>query len=68
MATPFLDKLPPEIRKEIYECLLDFHVPLRHISQLQPFVKKLTGVDGELPSAYEDPENHACCRAGMDDV
>jgi hypothetical protein len=28
-------------------------VPVRHITQLQPFVKKLTGSDGELPFSYE---------------
>lgn len=57
MACPLLNKLPPELRAKIYEYVLDFDdVPLRHITQLQPFVKKLTGVDGELPFSYEDPE------------
>lgn len=57
MACPLLNKLPPELRKKIYEYILYFDdVPLRHITQLQPFVKKLTGVDGELPFSYEDTE------------
>ena len=57
MACPLLDKLPPELRAKIYEYALYFDdVPLRHITQLQPFVKKLTGSDGELPFSYENPK------------
>ena len=56
MACPLLDKLPAELRTKIYEYVLYFDsVPLRHAKQLQPFVKKLTEVDGELPFSYEDP-------------
>lgn len=41
MACPLLDKLPSELRKQIYECLLNLNnVPLRHATQLQPFVKR----------------------------
>jgi hypothetical protein len=55
MACPLLDKLAPELREKIYGYVLDFdNLPLRHATQLQPFVKKLTGVDGELPFAYEN--------------
>jgi hypothetical protein len=55
MACPLLDKLPPELRRKIYEYVLYFDdVPLRHVKQLQPFIKKLTGGDGELPFSYED--------------
>ena len=57
MACPLLDKLPPELRAKIYEYVLYFDdVPLRHITQLQPFVKELTGFYGELPFSYEDPK------------
>ena len=57
MACPLLNKLPPEVRERIYEYVLYFDdVPLRHITQLQPFVKKLTEVAGELPFSYEVPE------------
>lgn len=53
MACFFLDKLPSELRKQIYEYVLDLDlVPLRHATQLQPFVKKLTGVNGGLPFDY----------------
>lgn len=56
MACLFLDNLPSEIRKQIYEYVLDFDdVPLRHATQLQPFVKKLTGPDGELPFQCKSP-------------
>jgi hypothetical protein len=58
MACTFLDRFPPEVRMRIYGYALYFDdVPLRHLTQLQPFVKKLTGVDGELPFSYEDPAN-----------
>ena len=57
MAFPLLEKLPPELRTKIYEYVLYFEdVPLRHVKRLQPFVKKLTGVDGEMPFLYEDPK------------
>jgi len=56
MACPLLEKLPPELRTKIYEYVLYFdNAPLRHTKQLQPFVKKLTRIDGELPFSYEDP-------------
>lgn len=45
MASPFLDKLAPEIRCRIYEYALAFETPLYHVTQLEPFVKKETGVD-----------------------
>lgn len=56
MSCLFVDKLAPELREKIYRHVLDYeNAPLRHATQLQPFVKKLTGADGELPFAYEDP-------------
>lgn len=55
MACPFLDKLAPELRKQIYEHLLDYErTYLRHATQLQPFLKKLTGVNGSLPFEVAD--------------
>lgn len=57
MACPLLDKLPAELRAKIYEYVLYFEdVPLRHITQLQPFVKKITGGAGGLPFSYENPK------------
>ena len=57
MACPLLNKLPVEFRRRIYEHVLYFDdVPLRHLTQLQAFVRKLTGADGELPFSYEDSE------------
>lgn len=43
--------LPPEIREIIYGYALAFETPLSHVNRMQPFVKKLTGVDGEIPVA-----------------
>lgn len=58
MACHFLDKLAPELRKQIYEYLLEYEwTYLRHATQLQPFVKKLTGVDGSLP--FEEADQSA---------
>jgi hypothetical protein len=42
MACP-LDKLAPETRTMIYEYVLSFDTPLKHVTKMQPFVKKLTG-------------------------
>lgn len=55
MACPLLEKLPPELRKQIYEYLLDFNiVPLRHATQLQPFVKKIAYGARKLPFKFLD--------------
>jgi hypothetical protein len=40
-----LDKLAPETRTIIYEYVLSFDTPLQHITKMQPFVEKLTGVE-----------------------
>ena len=40
-----LDKLAPETRTIIYEYVLSFDTPLKHVTKMQPFVKKLTGVE-----------------------
>jgi hypothetical protein len=44
MSCTFLDKLAPETRSKIYEYALSFDTPLKHVTQLQPFIKKLTTV------------------------
>lgn len=55
MAIAFFDNLPPELRNKIYEYALDFEdTPLRHATQLQPFMRKLTGFDYDLPFALSD--------------
>lgn len=60
MACPFLDKLPAELRKEIYEYVLDFQdAPLQHATQLQPFIRKLTGIEGKLPFGLRYRERQA---------
>ncbi|KAM0714270.1 hypothetical protein Q7P37_010057 [Cladosporium fusiforme] len=52
MASPFLNKLSPELRCRIYEYVLAFDTPLHHATKLQPFVKKLTGADPK--ATYKD--------------
>lgn len=60
MACPFLDKLPAELRKQIYEYVLDFQdAPLQHATQLQPFIEKLTGIEGKLPFGLRFRERQA---------
>lgn len=55
MACALLDKLPAELRKQIYEYLLDFdNVPLRHATQLQPFVNKIAYGERKLPFKFLD--------------
>ena len=44
MSCP-LDKLAPETRVLIYEYVLAFDTPLKHVTEMRPFVKKLTGVE-----------------------
>jgi len=46
MSRP-LDKLAPETRAMIYKYVLSFDTPLKHITKMQPFVKKLTGSEVE---------------------
>lgn len=52
--------IPAEIREIIYGYALAFDTPLCHVNRMQPFVKKLTGVDGKIPVAsfflQRDPE------------
>lgn len=52
--------IPPEIREIIYEYAFAFDTPLCHVNRMQPFVKKLTGVEGEIRVAscflQRDPE------------
>lgn len=53
MACPFLDKLPAELRNKFYShVLVSDDRPLVHAKHLQPFVKKLTAVEVELPEPY----------------
>lgn len=54
MACSFLNQLAPELRTKSYEYVLDFDRPLRHVNHLQPFVKRLTEADGELPVGYQN--------------
>lgn len=45
-----LDKLAPEIRNVIYEYVLSFDTPLKHVTRMKPFVKKLTGAEATSDS------------------
>lgn len=43
MSCPLLDKLAPETRAIIYEYVLSFETPVKHATNLKPFLEKLTG-------------------------
>lgn len=45
MSCPLLEKLAPETRMLIYEYALSFENRLVHVTDMHPFVKKLTGVE-----------------------
>ena len=51
-----LDKLAPETRTIIYEYVLSFDIPMKHATKMQPFVKKLTGVEPTSRSQSAKPE------------
>jgi hypothetical protein len=42
-SCPLLDKLAPETRTLIYEYILSFDTPVKHATNLKPFLEKLTG-------------------------
>ena len=54
MPCPLLDKLAPETRVLIYEYVLSFETPVKHATNLQPFLQKLT-----TKSNMEIPFKHA---------
>jgi len=43
MSCPLLNKLAPETRVLIYEYVLSFGMPVKHATNLKPFLHKLTG-------------------------
>jgi hypothetical protein len=50
MSCPLLDKLSPETRVLIYEYVLSFERPVKHATNLQPFLPKLTAKSNrEIP-------------------
>lgn len=51
-----LDKLAPETRAIIYEHVLSFDTPLKHVTKMQPFVKKLTGAEPKSDSGSTGSE------------
>jgi hypothetical protein len=55
MSCP-LDKLAPETRTVIYEYVLSFDTPLKHVTKMQPFVKKLTGIEPKSGSGSTGSE------------
>ena len=50
--TSLFDTLVPETRTMVYGYVLTFETPLKHITEMRPFVKKLTGV--ERTSEFRD--------------
>ena len=54
MSCPLLDKLSPETRVLIYEYVLSFETAVKHATNLQPFLQKLT-----TKSNVEVPFKHA---------
>lgn len=54
MSCPLLEKLAPETRSIIYEYVLSFETPVKHATNLQPFLRKLTAKNNE-----EIPFKHA---------
>jgi len=49
-SCPLLDKLAPETRVLIYEYVLSFETPVKHATNLQPFLQKLTAKSNrEIP-------------------
>jgi len=48
VSCPLLDKLAPETRSIIYEYVLSFDTLIKHATNLQPFVQKLTGAECNL--------------------
>lgn len=40
MSCPFTDKLPAEIRAQIYQYVLTFDAPLRHVTEMRPFAER----------------------------
>jgi hypothetical protein len=56
MSCPFLQKLAPETRNLIYEYVLTFDAPLKHVRQLRPFLEKFgqsTELETETASSEE---------------
>ena len=47
MSCPLLEKLAPETRSIIYEYVLSFETPVKHATNLQPFLQKLTAKNNE---------------------
>jgi len=59
MACPLLEKLAPETRNLIYEYVLTFDTPLKHIRKLQPFINKLyQRSDSETETASGATSSH----------
>jgi hypothetical protein len=54
MSCPLLDKLAPETPILIYEYVSSFGTPVKHATNLQPFLQKLTEVKSN--SAVESVE------------
>jgi hypothetical protein len=66
MYCPLLDKLAPETRALIYEYALSFDTPLKHVTKMQPFVEKLTGLDCETDPSSTGSEVDAATKSTSD--
>lgn len=54
-SCPLLDKLAPETRNLIYEYVLSFETPVKHATNMQPFLQKLTE---EAADSLETPTKY----------
>ena len=70
MSCPLLNKLAPETITLIYEHVLSFEMPVKHATNMQPFLRKLTGVEGvedednsDLQSTRAEPESSLSANA-----
>jgi hypothetical protein len=59
MSSPLLDKLAPETRILIYEYVLSFDVPIKHTTNMQPFLWKLTGAKSHSAGDSVEEDNES---------
>lgn len=61
MACPLLEKLAPETRNLIYEYVLTFDTPLKHVQQIRPSIEKFGDTDWKTEAALS--EEHSAVSA-----
>lgn len=68
MSCHYLDKPAPEPRALVYEYVLSFGISLKHATKMQPFIKKLTGIETATEYHKKDslrPVNTSILRVSM---